>query len=398
MSQHEIFANYELNNSKWTALILKFVTGSILLHFVVLASAIYIPGIRDAFYVALLFDPDRQYVNKSYNLGEIADDVTIINVANPDRFRYPEGYFNTGEYIAPDPTLVSLNGDPSFGGAVNDFSVPPPGFESVTPNPTINVPPPPPPPMSFPSVSKRSSGGLPPLPRPKKGAKVKPLEPVASAEADGAEKPKTPPTPNPTDVAKNAEPLKEGEINRQPLIDFGQKVDKLQKEGKVDMNQPFAVVVEAELDKNGKLLNPATTQKSGDKQLTDLTKEMILVLNASGVLRNLSDLTKNDTSKKTHKVKFDVSQDQTNVTVSVALEFDDESLANRIQSGANTIVSLTKNMRKDKIEGQLLENVSISTNGKQVIFNSIMPRQAAEKLIQDQLATAVKQPANQAKQ
>jgi hypothetical protein len=112
----------------------------------------------------------------------------------------------------------------------------------------------------------------------------------------------------------------------------------------------------------------------------------------------LSDLTKNDTSKKTHKVKFDVSQDQTNVTVSVALEFDDESLANRIQSGANTIVSLTKNMRKDKIEGQLLENVSISTNGKQVIFNSIMPRQAAEKLIQDQLATAVKQPANQAKQ
>ncbi len=396
MNQQELFASYELDNSRWQALVLRFLGGSLALHLIIFLSAIYVPAMRDALYVAMLFDPDRKVVNKDYTLNEIADDVTVVKLANPGKFRYPEGYFNTEEFPA------DMNG-------FNDLSVvnggdnglqplpPPTGFELTAPTPVPYVPPPPvvtmPPPAPV-------TGGLPPLPKPKKGAKLPPIKPANDAQAGAASPtPKEGETAN-ANVNKKPEEAKKpdanttaqanpNEINRQPLIDFGQKVDKLQKEGKVDLKQPFAVTIEGELDKNGKLLQPRVTGKEGDATLTELAKELIAVLNASNVLINLSDITK-DSPKKTHKVKFVVDQDQNDVIVNVELEFGDMTLAQRIQSGANAIVALTKTTRKDKIEGQLLQNVNVETNGTQVVFKSKMPRQAAEQLIQDQLTAAVK--------
>ena len=91
MTEQQLFANYELDNSKWQAIIFKFLGGSRVLHLVLLISAIYIPVVRDAFYVAMLFsDTDLRTVNKDYTLEDIGD-VTMINLANPARFRYPEG-------------------------------------------------------------------------------------------------------------------------------------------------------------------------------------------------------------------------------------------------------------------------------------------------------------------
>jgi hypothetical protein len=395
MNQQELFASYELDNSRWQALVLRFLGGSLALHLIIFLSAIYVPAMRDALYVAMLFDPDRKVVNKDYTLNEIADDVTVVKLANPSKFRYPEGYFNTQEFPA------DMNG-------FNDLSVvnggdnglqplpPPTGFELTAPTPVPYVPPPPvvtmPPPAPV-------TGGLPPLPKPKKGAKLPPIKPANDAQAGASPTPKEGETAN-ANVNKKPEEAKKpdanttaqanpNEINRQPLIDFGQKVDKLQKEGKVDLKQPFAVTIEGELDKNGKLLQPRVTGKEGDATLTELAKELIAVLNASNVLINLSDITK-DSPKKTHKVKFVVDQDQNDVIVNVELEFGDMTLAQRIQSGANAIVALTKTTRKDKIEGQLLQNVNVETNGTQVVFKSKMPRQAAEQLIQDQLTAAVK--------
>jgi hypothetical protein len=192
--------------------------------------------------------------------------------------------------------------------------------------------------------------------------------------------------------------LKEEEINKKPLVDFGVKVEQLQKEKKIDLNQPFAIAIEGELEKGGKLIQPNVTKKEGDQQLVELTKELVLVLNASGILKTLSDVALKDSPQAKHKIKFDVANDQNNLAVNITFELANADVAYKLQSGVNALIALNRQMRKDKVEGQILQNVRAESDGKLIVFKTLMPRQDAQKLIQDQLAAAVKEQKDTTKQ
>ena len=77
---------------------------------------------------------------------------------------------------------------------------------------------------------------------------------------------------------------KEGEINKKALKDFAAYANDLKNQGKLDLNKPFEIVIEAELDENGKLKNPKFTKKEGDPNLVDLFGRMVAALNDSGFL------------------------------------------------------------------------------------------------------------------
>ena len=67
----------------------------------------------------------------------------------------------------------------------------------------------------------------------------------------------------------------ENQINKKPLKDFAAYANDLKNQGKLDLNKPFEIVIEAELDENGKLKNARFTKKVGDENLVDLFGEWL---------------------------------------------------------------------------------------------------------------------------
>ena len=59
------------------------------------------------------------------------------------------------------------------------------------------------------------------------------------------------------------------------MKDFANYANDLRKQGKLDLNQPFEIIIEAELDKDGKLKDAKFTKKAGDANLVDLFGHMV---------------------------------------------------------------------------------------------------------------------------
>ena len=53
----------------------------------------------------------------------------------------------------------------------------------------------------------------------------------------------------------------ENQINKKPLKDFAAYANDLKNQGKLDLNKPFEIVIEAELDEQGKTEESATSPR-----------------------------------------------------------------------------------------------------------------------------------------
>ncbi|HKP47570.1 MAG TPA: hypothetical protein VJT50_13300, partial [Pyrinomonadaceae bacterium] len=182
----------------------------------------------------------------------------------------------------------------------------------------------------------------------------------------------------------NLELPKENEINKKALKDFAIYANNLKNSGELDLNKPFEIVIEAVLDENGKLKDPKFTKKEGDPKLIDLFGRMIGALNDSGFLVYLKPIDKDNPGTK---VVFTIKQGETDVLASVESEASSDSSARVLAKGFNAALMIGAESRAGKDEEILLRNTSASPNGKKIVFNFTMPRQAVVDLIKKQLAS-----------
>ena len=175
---------------------------------------------------------------------------------------------------------------------------------------------------------------------------------------------------------------KENEINKKALKDFAAYANELKKQGKLNLNQPFEIVIEAELDENGKLQNAKFTKKAGDPNLVDLFGRMVSALNDSGFLVYLKPLNSDNPDSK---VVFTIKQGESEVLASVESEASSDDSARLLAKGFNAALAIGADTRAGKNEEQLLRNTSALPVGKKIIFNFTMPRQAVVDLIKKQL-------------
>jgi hypothetical protein len=360
----ELFANFEVNREPRWPVISKLSAGSLALHVLTAACVIFVPGIRDAFNLATLIS-DTKFVDKPYERTEIGDDVQFVELAS-EKFHYPEGYF------ALDAQAGMLTPLPPMAPQFIAQSQPPLSVQpELAPSPAAS-----PSPTATPSPSPLTTDSPSQAVGQAKTSPAPAQSPALTADEAQTELDKI--------AAKNNLELpKENEINKKAMRDFATYALDMKNQGKLDLNRPFEIVIEAELDENGKLKNAQFTKKAGDPNLVELFGRMISALNDSGFLTYLKPLDKDNPGSK---VVFTIKQGESEVLATVESEASSVDSARLLAKGFNAALSIGAQSRAGKDEEALLRNTSAEPVGKKIVFNFTMPRQAVVDLIKRQLA------------
>jgi hypothetical protein len=367
----ELFTDFEVNRDPRWPVVLRLLGGSLAAHLLLVICVLYIPGVRDAFNIATLI-ADTSFVDKPYDKTEIGDDVQLVQLSS-NKFRYPDGYFALESQVGMLPPPAPIPAPPVF------TTASPAGASQAAPTPvTLPSPSPSATPLASPVPSQTIAQ-----------ANASPTQGQQPAVDQKAGEHKLTPEQAQTELEKtaaqnNIELPKEGEINKKALKDFATFANDLKQKGKLDLDKPFEIVVEAELDLNGKLKNAKFTKKAGDPNLVALFGQMISALNDSGFLIYLKPLDKDNPGSK---VVFTVKQGETEVLATVESEASSDDSARVLAKGFNAALVIGAESRAGKDEEVLLRNTSAEPVGKKIIFNFTMPRQAVVDLIKKQLAS-----------
>ena len=371
----ELFGNFELNREPRWPILLRLLGASLALHATALACMMYVPTVRDAFNIAALLS-NTGYVDRPYQKTEIGEDVRMVVLAG-EKFRYPNGYFALeSQFEVPSQTRTP---DP-FTPKIISVAKREKAEASPTPAPSpLTSPSPSPSPLvaqSQPSPGEQADQAA-------NGMEVEKTKGQPETQKEEAQKEEAQKKLEKTAAANDVDLPAENEINKQPLKDLAIYANDLKNEGKLNLNQIFEVAVEAELDGTGRLRNPTFKQKSGDPKLVDLAGRMIAALNDSGMLVYLKRLNEG----KSSKVVFMIRQDENELVAKLESELGSEESARQKAGGFNLLLALGQKAREGKDEEILMRNTVASSNGKKLIFNFSMPRQAIGEMIKKQIAS-----------
>lgn len=360
-----LFADFEVNHLPFWPRIGRLVGLSLAVHTIALAVILYVPAFRDALNIAFLFS-GAEFVSRDYSRTTIGDNVEIVDLAT-EKFHYPAGYF--APEVAPTPPNPT---DPFAARIVSQAAATKKPLSTPTPTPQ---PSPSPSPQASPLASPRTviaSASPTPAGSPTPSDQ-KPEISEAQKELDRVA------------AENNIELPKEGEINKKALKDFGVFANDLKNQGKLDLNQPFEIVIESELDENGKLKNARFTKKAGDPNLVELSGRMIAALNDSGFMIYLKRINEDNPGTI---VIFTLKQDQSEVVATVESDASSVSSARSLSQAFNFLLAAGAKSREGKDEEVLLKNTTVSPDGKRIKFNLTMPRQPIVELIKKQLAAS----------
>ena len=370
----ELFEKFEVNrDSRWAVMLLRLVGASLVLHLVLISLVMYVPAFRDTLNIAALIATTK-WVDKDYVATQIGDDVQIVQLN--EKFRYPDGYFALEAQIdgelAAQAQAANAAAAPKIISQWNQNAADPEASPSPSPSPEAS-----------PSPGASPAGS----PSPSAIAETSPSPAAANANTSTELSPEEAQKKLEETAAQNNLALpEEKEINKKALKDFAAYANDLKNNGKLDLNKPFEVVIEAEMSAEGKLLNPRFTKKSGDENLVDLFGRMIAALNDSGFLIYLQSISKD---KPGAKVVITVKQGESDVLASVESETASTEDATRLAKGLNMALAFGAGSRKGKDEEVIMRNTSATPDGKKVVVNFSMPRQSVVDMIKKQLEPGV---------
>lgn len=426
MYEKDFLRGYELRNWNFTPRIYKIIGISALIN--VLAIFVFaqtnlltrkgcdspfvstVCQVLDTVYLSkVVLGTETDYIdNPDYvkqNLGDA--DITFIDVSNVGPpLSYPAGYFplaNPEDFTTNEEGEVVRKSDIEIVDTPG-FNTPytPPAPTRVTPPIVRNNPP-----------NLRST--RPNYPKRNKNPIIEgdlPKSPISGDGNDTAENEDTTDNKNPTgkkpekgETAENKKPEKNPEvnpnsanesksvadvqINKAPIEDLGEYVNKIIKEDKeFSLQTPFLVEAKGRLKKNGRF--DADTFKyikaeSSNEKMIEIVKQSIEAMDAAGYLQYLEKLSGKD-------LRILLQQDDKNISAVVESELESAQRATSIKSGLALYIALTKKKKSgdgadegDKDDLQLLNNANVETNGNKIIIKFVIPNPTAQDLIRRKL-------------
>jgi hypothetical protein len=360
----ELFANFEVNRQPRWPVILRLLSGSLVVHLTLAVSVIYVPAMRDAFSIAAMAGLAR-YTEKAYTKTVIGQDINMVQIG--DKFHYPDGYFAAGVLAtgAPVPTpdpfaprIISEAKSATAGNAASPSPSPSPGA----------------------SPSSAAFGG------------------DASASPTAA---KSLETKSPDDASKELERVAvennvlvpdEDEINKLPLKDWLANANGKREKGQLDLDALVEITIEAKLNANCKLSDPKVVQKSGDPRMIEVATDLASAISDSNMLSFLKDPAKHKAEMnppcEAGPLRLTVKLDQSKVSASVASQADSTERATQLATAYNWMLGIgaatAKTKHKDD-ESAIFQNTKVRSDGKQVIVDFNMPRQTAGELLKKQV-------------
>jgi len=358
----ELFEKFEVNSDPRWKVVARLVAASFVLHLALLWMIVYVPTVRDTLNIAALV-ASAKFVDKPYEATQITDDVQVVQL-----FRYPVGYFTPDGQVAAELPPVIKGADPFAPRIISQASSLPKVEPSPSPSPEASV---------SPETSPSASPGASPASSASPAADAQP-SPMTKEEGQ-------------KQLEKTAEENKvalptENEINKKPLKDLGAHINDLKKQGKLDLNKPFKVVLEGELDDKGKVINVRLVDKEGDEVLQELFKQIVSALNDSGLMVFLQPVSQDNPGAK---VKITVQQGEQEVLASVESETSSAGSAEKLARVFNGLLSAGAWARAGKDEAELMKNSTATLDGKKVVVNFSMPRQSVLDMINKQLEPGV---------
>ena len=357
----ELFENFEVNRESRLAVLLRLIGASLAVHLGLMWIVVYVPAVRDTVNIAALIASTR-WVDEDYTATRIGDDVQIVQL---EKFRYPDGYFAPENQGFSDPAVAGAN-DPFAPKIISQWKGGGPDPEE-TPSPSPEASP-----LASPSPDSSASPGI---AQANANASASPNASPLSQEDAQKELEKT--------AAQNNVTLpEENQINKKALKDFAAYANDLKNQGKLDLNKPFEIIIEAQLDEKGKLVKPVFKKKEGDENLVELFGRMISALNDSGFLTYLSPISK-DNPNSTVIIK--VKQGEKDVLASVESETTSPERAKALAGVLNNLLYFGAGSRAGKDEEVIMKNTNATPDGKKVVVNFSMPRQSVVDMIKKQM-------------
>jgi hypothetical protein len=346
-----LFDHFEVNPEPFWPSISRLLGGSLVLHAAVAACVILIPPVRDALSVAVLFR-GAGFVDRPYAKTQIENEGDIVELTT-ERFRYPDGYFAMDQHPVPTPL-------PPIAFMPKKF--PPAQLATPSPAPT-------PSPVASPSIAIAANSGSSGTDSKQLGtAKNTDDKAIAQAQKDLEDASKS----------TGIELAKEGEVNKKPFKDLAAYATDLKNKGQLDLDKPFEVAIDTELDKDGKLVNPKVSRQVGDATLVDLGGRLVAAMNDSGILFYLKKINED---KPGTKVVFNIKQNGNEVVATVESEVSSADSARQLSAAFSWIMDRGANSRKGKDEEVLLRKTTVSPDGNKVVFKLTMAHQDVVDLV-----------------
>jgi hypothetical protein len=192
--------------------------------------------------------------------------------------------------------------------------------------------------------------------------------------------------------AQNSEPVRDAQLNKKPIQDFADYVLEKVEKDKVDLSQPFKVVLEGALIKNSennieivvfdkkksKWLS-LSKEEAGDPEIVEIAKETVEAVGDTGFLGYLYNFGIKD-------LKITFYQNDSLFAVNLESKQETKERANILASGLNGLIKAAEIQVKGEDEKIIINGFqSLTAKDKTLVINFELPKNTVQEMINQNL-------------